>query len=468
MNQKTMAHYWWVFWLVSVFSISLYWHLDARPLIDLGRYYQSIPDWMMWFEHPNPMMIWQLLRQFGGWLNAILALGVWLTNGPEFIFMFYAVITSGLFWWALRHWPVWTAVFLLMQPIWQVGWRTQWIHALETSLILVVWQFWRRNRLNKWTGLLSMLAVWLRPSALIWLGALWLWDCFHHKETRRHHWILVGMMVATLLISPQLSAYVSGKLSVPRISVGLWYEVGRHGGWMSTLLMIGIILYRRRTIQDSDWMLVGWILGGTGLATLFGVGIDNFPLMFAGLAMLAGQLEFSKWGGRGLIALAGACNVVSFIESLPSQFSYGFHPNSIIDTEYDFQRPIRQVTAYPNPIDIQDVLEQVCANKRPHCLVVTIGELFHPHRESQGRLALLSEELMHLRIEKSELWFRRNEQFRFVDAVIVQDCDANDVWLHQFHRYAKEFESHVRDWQVVETLQVAECRWMVKVPLINP
>ena len=461
MNSKSLKEHWWIFWILSIFSLSVYWYLDARPLVDLGRYYQSIPDWLMWFEHPNPMMIGQLLFQFGGWLNALLAIGVWFSDAPELVFMFYAGITSGLCWWSVHHLPVWTGVLLLMQPIWQVGWRTQWIHALETSLILIAWQSWRRDSVNRWTGVLSMFAVWLRPSALIWLGALWLWDCFHHKDTRRHHWILAGMVVGVLLISPQLGAYVSGKLAVPRISVGMWYEIGRYGGWMSTLLMIGIIVYRRRTIQDRDWMLVGWILGGAGLATLFGVGIDNFPLMFAGLAMLAGQLEFSKWGRKGLIALAGACNVAPFIESLPSQFSYVFHPNSIIDTEYDFQRPIRQVTAYPSPRDVQDVLEQVCAHKRPHCLVVTTGALFHPHRESQGRLALLSEELMHLRIEKSELWFRRNEQLRFVDAAIVQACEANDVWLHQFHRFAKEFEGHVRDWNTVETITAGQCSWSI-------
>ena len=34
-------------------------------------------------------------------------------------------------------------------------------YALETSLILLVWQSWRTERITKWTGVLALLAVWL-------------------------------------------------------------------------------------------------------------------------------------------------------------------------------------------------------------------------------------------------------------------------------------------------------------------
>lgn len=464
MNHKTMTTHWGMYWLFSVFSMSLYWYFDSRPLVDLGRYYQSIPDWWLWVEQPSIQMFWGLLSQLGGWLNAMLAIGVWLFSDPELVFMFYAVMTSGLFWWGLRDAPIWTGVFVLMQPIWQVGWRTQWIHALETSLILLVWQSWRSDRINKWTGVVSMLAVWLRPSALIWLGVLWVLDCLQNREDRQHHWLLAGMLVGVLLITPQLGLYVSGKLAVPRVDGVLWDELGRHGGWIQTLIMMFLIASNRKMFQRRDWVLVVWILGGVGLATLFGVGIDNFPLIFVGLAVLAGYTRPSRLYSRGLIALMLVLNTVPFINSVPELLTYGLHPNSIYDTEYDFQRPIHQVTAYPSPTDVQRILEQVCAHKHPHCLVVTSGALFHPHRESQGRLALLSMEVKHLRLEKSELWFRRNEQLRFVHAAIVQDCDANDVWLHQFHRFAKEFENHIENWKIVESVTVGQCRWRVLTP----
>ena len=222
MNHKTMTTHWWMYWLFSVSSMSLYWYLDSRPLVDLGRYYQSIPDWWLWMQQPNFQMFWGLLSQLGGWLNALLAIGVWLVNDPEPVFMFYAAITSGLFWWSLRDVPLWTGVFLLMQPIWQVMWRTQWIHALETSLLLFIWQSWRTERITKWTGVLALLAVWLRPSALIWLGLLWLWDCVRSLDTRRHHWLLAGMVIGCAFTFPQLAQYASGNWQYPKLNGACW------------------------------------------------------------------------------------------------------------------------------------------------------------------------------------------------------------------------------------------------------
>ena len=400
-------------------------------------------------EQPNIQMFWGLLSQLGGWLNALLAIGVWLVNDPEPVFMFYAAITSGLFWWGLRNVPLWTGVFLLMQPIWQVMWRTQWIHALETSLILLVWQSWRTERITKWTGVLAMLAVWLRPSALIWLGLLWLWDCVRSLDTRRHHWLLAGMVIGCAFTFPQLTQYASGKLAVPRIDWSVLDQIGRHSGWVTTLALFMMIVMGVRQIQHRDWMPGIWMVVGVSLSLFFGVGFDNFPLMFAGFAMLAGSVDLSRWSGSVLVVLTGVLQVLPFLKNMPSGVSWFVHPNTIEETLYDFQRPIRINNALLNPVVVQKTLKDLCIEQKPHCLVVTTGSLFHPHRESTGRLALLTTELSHVRIEKSELWFRRHDQLRFVDAAIVQDCDANGVWPSQFHHFAKEFETHIEAWTVV-------------------
>ena len=118
-----------------------------------------------------------------------------------------------------RDVPLWTGVFLLMQPIWQVMWRTQWIHALETSLLLLIWQSWRTERITKWTGVLAMLAVWLRPSALIWVSLLWMWDCFRSVDTRRHHWLLAGMLIGCFIFLNLFNTLLSNWLSLRLIGV---------------------------------------------------------------------------------------------------------------------------------------------------------------------------------------------------------------------------------------------------------
>ena len=117
MNHKTMTTHWWMYWLFSVFSMSLYWYLDSRPLVDLGRYYQSIPDWWLWMEQPKYSNVLGLAVTLGWLVECPFSNRVWLVNDPEPVFMFYAAITSGLFWWGLRDVPLWTGVFLLMQLV---------------------------------------------------------------------------------------------------------------------------------------------------------------------------------------------------------------------------------------------------------------------------------------------------------------------------------------------------------------
>ena len=459
-----MTTHWWMYWLFSVFSMSLYWYIDSRPLVDLGRYYQSIPDWWLWMEQPNSQMFWGLLSELGGWLNALLAIGVWVVNDPEPVFMFYAAITSGLFWWGLRTVPLWTGVFLLMQPIWQVMWRTQWIHALETSLLLLIWQSWRTDQITKWTGVLVMLTVWLRPSALVWVSLLWMWDCFRSVDTRRHHWLLAGMLIGCAFIFPQLTQYASGKLAVPKIEWSVLDQIGRHGGWLPTLVMLVTIVISVRQTQNRNWMPVIWIGSGLVLSLWFGVGLDNFPLLFIGLAVLAGGTHMSRWNSRMVIALTVFLNLIPFIQNVPIQASFVIHPNTILDTSYDFQRPIRKLNDFPTPEQLKGLFLQVCKGKEPHCLVVTAGALFHPHRESQGRLALLSKELKRLRIEKSELWFRHEAQLGFVDAALVQQCNDVSVWPIQFQQWASRYTEKLKRWDTVYTVETEKCQWSVLLP----
>ena len=241
-------------------------------------------------------------------------------------------------------------------------------------------------------------------------------------------------------------------------------QIGRHSGWVPTLAMFMMIVMGVRQIQHRDWMPGIWMVVGVSLSLFFGVGFDNFPLMFVGFAMLAGSVDLSRRCGAVLVVLTGVLQVLPFINNVPPQVSWFVHPNTIENTNYDFQRPIQSNNDFLEPLELQKALKDLCIEQKPHCLVVTTGSMFHPHRESTGRLALLTTELSHVRLEKAELWFRRIEQLRFIDGAIVQECHSNDVLPKQFYRFADEFLQKVKGWHEVESIEKQDCRWKILTP----
>ena len=466
--KQNFKQYRWLFCLVmSVCIIEIYRYIDNRVLIDLGRYYQSIPDWWVFFDTWNLQILMTCSRQFAGWLNAILAFWTWMGTSPEMVFAGYAVVTCGLFWWSLRHERTLSLLFLMMQPIWQVGWRTQWIHALETSLLLMVWQGCRTHQSRIWIGWLSMLTVWLRPSGIIWLTVLLVWSVQHTaNDSKSSQGITVGMLLGVAMIWPNLTEYVFGKFSVPRIEMDWIDQIGRHGGLLPTVLMIGIWIWHGiRKPKNEAWMYVFWIVLGLMLSMFFGVGLDNFPLIFVGLALFCGaevDLPRFQWA---VVSVCVLLNILPFVQGIPPVFSPFFHPNLIRETPFDFQRPVQQEDGVPKVQDVHDLLKDVCQQVRPHCIVVTTGSLFHPQRESLGRLALLSPDLKHIRIEKSELWYRRPQQIAVVDVAIVQQCvEQIDVWPTHFRKSANAFTESIHTWSKKSVLSTESCSWTFFVP----
>ena len=83
-----------------------------------------------------------------------------------------------------------------------------------------------------------------------------------------------------------------------------------------------------------------------------------------------------------------------------------------------------------------------CVRKCVHTVLQSLQDLFHPHRESLGRLAILSPSLKHIRIEKAELWYRRPQQIGAVDVAVVQQClEQEEVWPVSFSKVCLEFYS---------------------------
>jgi hypothetical protein len=467
MNQNMTANRWLFCWMVSLFSMQIYGYLDHRPLVDLGRYYQAIPDWWVFFDTWNLQMLGSLSTQFAGWLNAVLAFCTWVGGEPEVVFAGYTILTSGLFWWSVRHETTLSLVCVLMQPIWQVGWRTHWIHALETSLLLMVWQGCRRNQSRIWIGFLSMLAVWLRPSAIIWLTILWGWSLkCRTGERNAIQGIPLGMLLGMMVIWPNLMAYIVGKTAVPRIEMDWLDQISRHGGLIPTVLMLCIWLFRGvRNLNHEDWLYCVWIVLGLILAMGFGVGLDNFPLFFLGLALFCGHKNTLKWVQWSAVSICAVLNVLPFVPLVPKGLSVVVHPNMVNDTLFDFQRPIRQVDGSLNVQHVMTILEEVCPTDDRHCIVVTTGSLFHPHRESSGRLALLNPSLKHVRIEKSELWYRRPQQMFAVNVAILHECvEPSDVWPMHFRQTAVDFSDRVRTWVPKDRLTSESCSWTFFVP----
>ena len=159
---------WFQCWMLSISALLIYHWIDVRELSDLGRYHQSLPDWVMYLQGLPSPTLFELLFQIGGWLNGILSLGLFLGMDISIVFGLYSIISAGIFWFGVRKAPSAALWLLLIQPIWHVGWRINWVHALETSLLLVLWT--RINDQPKYrTMVLAILLVWLRPSALIWV-----------------------------------------------------------------------------------------------------------------------------------------------------------------------------------------------------------------------------------------------------------------------------------------------------------
>lgn len=467
MMHKLKPYQWLFCWVVSLCSLQLYGYIDTRPLVDLGRYYQSMPDWLVFFDTWNLQRVGPLLTQFAGWLNFILSLCVYIGHSPEAVFAGYAISTSGLFWWSLRKNRTLSFIFLLMQPIWQVGWRTHWIHALETSLLLLVWQGSRDNQSRFWLGLISMFVVWLRPSAIIWLILLLGWNLKYGETDKRSlSGIVIGMVLGVAMIWPNLIVYVSGKMSVPRVEMDWMDQISRHGGLLPTVLMIVIwFWYSVQKLRDEDWMYILWIVCGSALAMVFGVGVDNFPLLFVGVALLCGGCVVQRWVHWSVVSLCVVLNALPFIDGIPRGLSPLLHSNLIQETPFDFQRPIHRTNAIPKVEDVRGLLGGLCAQVRPHCIVVTTGNLFHPHRESLGRLAILSPSLKHIRIEKAELWYRRPQQIGAVDVAVVQQClEQEEVWPVHFRRSALEFTQQIHTWSQQGVLNSESCSWIFFVP----
>ena len=460
---------WFQCWIISLAALLIYHWLDARELADLGRYHQMIPDWIMWFQGlPSPPLI-DLLFQIGGWLNGILSVGLFFGLDISIVFGLYAIICSGIFWFSLRKVPSVVLWILIIQPIWQVGWRMNWIHVLETSLLLLMW-----SRIDDQTRfrniVLSILLVWLRPSAIIWIVLLMMYHWIQNKRWQKNlTQMLLGMLIGVGCIFPNWWMYIEGKLFLSRVEIDWIGMLSRHGYTLPVIGMLGLAVPTLKNGGFESRLWIGWVVVSIILVQLFGVGVDNFPLFFVGLALMAGttlsqKMIRTKW-------LPFVSVFILFLPFLPkfSQLGYLLHRDAVEETSFNFIRPMNTLKSSLSKDSLISVLPTVCQDRKKHCLVVSAGGIAHPHRESLGRLVVVSPELSHVRVERAGIWFHKELQLSQVELALVQNCQQDMDGDHpmEFIHRRDRFIKSVEDWSIIEVVQMEQCKWTFFTPKLK-
>ena len=202
------------------------------------------------------------------------------------------------------------------------------------------------------------------------------------------------------------------------------------------------------------------------LVLLFGVGIDNFPLFFVSIALMAGTTlntlsTVKKW----LPLIAVFILWVPFFPSM-SQVEHVLHRDAVQETTFNFVRPIRSLSGSLPINELESALTSVCTQKRKHCLVVSAGGVAHPHRESLGRLAIVSPELPQVRMERAGLWFHRKLQLSQVELALVQDCLKSMDGDHpsEFIQRRERFIKSVENWSILNVVKTEKCQWTFFIP----
>ena len=452
---------WFQCWMISIATFFLYNRIDSRELVDLGRYYQSIPDWVMWYQgRPSPS-IFELVFQIGGWLNAVLSVFVFLDVNVSNVFAAYSIICSGIFWYSLKGRSEAGLWLILMQPIWQIGWRTHWIHALETSLLVWLWcQF--EDRYRRWNGFVAFLLIWLRPSAIIWIFIFGVYEFSRGRSTSR---LIVGTLIGGICIFSDGDVYLLGKLNLSRVDISLFDMVSSNG----CAFPMGLSFISLKDLTHEKCLWLTWIMISIALVFLFGVGLDNFPLFFVGMALLSASvlknmnIKWLSFVSMGMVFIPLYSGELSILKMV-------LHRDAVEENSFGFIRPMTELDETISAIKMGEVVSEICKpDTKKHCIVVSAGGLFHPHRESLGRLALVSPELSHVRIERAGMWFHRDFQLASVELAVIQEClntmDADHPV--DFLQRRDHFVHSVRNWMVFTVVEKGHCQWTFFTPDIQ-
>ena len=283
----------------------------------------------------------QGISQPGGWFNGAVVLWLQIFGRSAVAFnawglLWYALLLTSVFGLGRRWFGAWAglgAVALVAQmPVLVQSARGAWIHIPEAALmVLGAWGLAADPRLARWRtvgvlGICGALAMALRASGVFWTGLLWicvLWGAIGGRVRGRDGapagsvGIPLRAMVLRLLVLcvmwglalgvpfPQLARYLGSKMEVREryaggvrfIGAQLWTDLQPVA---CVLLVLGLFLVFRRGTKDDSisgsagvgprrFLLAAWVVGGVVAWATFRAGIDNFPLFFVSLALVAGR-----------------------------------------------------------------------------------------------------------------------------------------------------------------------------------
>ena len=460
--------YWvWCAWLILGIIFEL---LDTRELADFGNYYRSLPDWIAWYRHSEGHLgLWDLLRPMGGWYVGFVAVLHEWGIPLRVIFVMMGAWWLGILCWSLRHVSQWTLILLMGMPIWIVSWHSNWLHLIETSLFCALWQmpmtFEKENTqenhsvtrrfvlINLVVLVLGFLLLALRPSALIWLGLLLL-EWIDSKKNPVWVWsLLLSMGLGLLWLWPILATYVQGKLHVSPIQLSILTELHRHAfTWVLWGAGLGMLLLLKSWKRRYWFWMAAWLLM-LALSWFFGVGLDNFLIGYLAMVILGGEgwqlrWSFEKWGAWGFAFSIGSLFASVLPPSIGQYVFLWTNEDIAISHPYNFLRPL------PNALQLQEIIKPIhtiCQSQTSEkCLIMTNHPLFHPHREAETHLSLISAGLENWEVRNAQLLWMGRQKWALpkkLQGVILHDCfeysKNQSTSADPFLKNAQDFEKWV-------------------------
>ncbi len=354
--------------------------------------------------------------------------------------------------------------------------RTGWIHVPEAALVLAALSVWvedpgfSRRRTLAGVGALGALALTLRPSGLVWVGALALMLGLRAWRVgpggSRRPLVILGVLwlLAALVPLAVLGDYLKLKAMardrydalLPELGMQLQMLLGFLPGLVALggLVAGGLALVRARRdrtvprLPDPAPTLLalcgGVVLISLGLWLVSKAGLDNYTLMCPALALLAaaGFARVAPVTGGGLA-------VVAFLPFWGFQWMDPPAQGSWLRTTPGFREiPIdpHVLSAYRPLVgfgetEIRALVDATCGEETPpqRCTVVADQGLFAPYGEEPGYLELfLSGET------RVRLYTVRDEPLpvsQRVEALAEYHCGERDQgWRFRWPRSQKNLE----------------------------
>ncbi len=395
--------------------------IDRRTTADANHAHHSLPaiHHCLGSPHDWPLSLSAAVTETAGWYNLLLSAGMRLTGTRHdvmkaFHIFWVAAVLVGLFMLARRLWggAAGLAVLLLIPPhamwIHQLG-RMGWIHVAELALVLCALDAMAADpALDRWrtvarASLCGLLALALRPTGIIWVASLapLLIPWFRRAPARWRAISMAGIWALALVpLARDLGPYLADKLEV-RASYGaltgpgllLPQLLGDMGAPWIVMALAGLVLLLRRRGQTPPriWIVLGaWLLLPPLLSLGFNVGLVNFPVLYAALALL---------GAGGLARLPRAVLLIPALlwigvyaaQWLPAQAArqiYGGILHAPVTLHRDGPNNYYRPHAGLGADEVEALLSATCPRSKARCIVQVESGLFHPAALDPGRLGL--------------------------------------------------------------------------------